>query len=167
MVTDVAGNSDIVELRDSDDVRRYILQGLRLRRFGSGADEDFGPAMRWLLELANADEVIPPACFISDVGWLTNAMADSDTRSAADSLQPDLLRAYEDYVLGKLYADATFERGSTAVCRYADKDQPRGTAWLIARFRERACAPGIRCSASAIRSLTMASIEDLQAVPRG
>jgi len=162
-VTDVLSQPDIVELRDSDEVRRYVLQGLRLRQPGSNPNDDITTALRWLLELANADDVIPPACFVADVGRLINAKDGSFTRQrVANALPADLTRAYEDYVLGKLYADATFERGSASVCRYTAKDQARGTAWLVSRFRDRADIPGIRSSPNVIRAMAKTPVEELQ-----
>ena len=44
---------------------------------------------------------------------------------------PALGRTYEDHVLGKLYADWTFERASDALRRYQGKDRARGLAYLV------------------------------------
>ena len=51
----------------------------------------------------------------------------------------NLVRTYEDHVLGKIYADWTFSRASDALRHYAKgRDQARGLAYFLNQFRERA-----------------------------
>jgi hypothetical protein len=60
---------------------------------------------------------------------------------------------YEDHVLGKLYADWTFERACDALRRYEKRrDRARGLAFLISQFRRRADFDGVLLPPSLIRS---------------
>ena len=69
------------------------------------------------------------------------------------SVEPGLVRRYEDYVLGKLYADLAFERGSDALARYGEEDRPRGVAYLAERMLARVGLGGTIVNPAAIRTL--------------
>lgn len=157
----------VVEVRESDTVRKYVLQGLWLRSLGSVSTDNVSQTLDWLMNLAASDEPVPPAGIVTDVSQLIFGHAAEFVARNSDQSEgflPDELRGpYEDYVLGKLYADGTFERGSTAVCRYQGNDRIRGAAWLLARLWQRSEAGGIRCSPSVIRALQREPVEDLLA----
>ena len=155
----------VTEIRDSEEARRYILQGLWMQRVVAVDGESMSLAVSWLMEIASADEPIPPSGFVADVGQLILGSDDirRDTDGRRDLLPVKTIQAYEDFVLGKLYADSTFERGSTAVCRFDKNDQPRGLAWMVSRFAERANAGAVRCSPGVLRILQHLSGEELLA----
>jgi hypothetical protein len=64
-----------------------------------------------------------------------------------------LLRGYEDHVLGKIFADATFDRAADALRRYQGRDQARGLAFTISRFQERAGFGGVVLNPAALKTL--------------
>ena len=146
----------ITEIRDPDSARHYILQGLFATVLQPLNPDTVRAPLEWMLLMASADEPLLPAGMLADVGRLIVGDSNRDPQDPpadAPLFHHEVLRSYEDLVLGKLYADATFERGSMAVCRMADTDQPRGIAWLISRLADRAGAIGVRCSPGILRNL--------------
>src|SRR5262245_31788382 len=101
-------------LRDLDQARKFILQGLLLqRRLVPPPPEIVRTVMEWALEIASGGEPLPPVGLVADVGVETFDMARGQPargQAAQVGLPPTLARNYEDHVLGKLYADWTFER---------------------------------------------------------
>lgn len=119
----------------------------------------------WSLEIAGGGHALPPVGFVADVGHAAFG-ADRETRPAHSSgtvpgLPPGLARTYEDYVLGKIYADWTFERASDALRRYQGRDRIRGLAYVIKQLRERAGFGGVEMSPGIIRTLSESQPDDL------
>src|SRR5262249_46611702 len=70
------------------------------------------------------------------------------------NLPMNLVRTYEDHVLGKIYADYTFTRASDALRHYPKgRDQARGLAYFIGQFRERARFGGVQLPVGVINTL--------------
>src|SRR4051812_5070657 len=115
-----------IELRDLDVARRYVVEGLWLQRAVKPTAATIKPALEWAMEIASAGRPLPPVGFVADVGHIAFG-ADADHRSKEAVHVPgwpaNLGRQYEDHVLGKLYADWTFERASDALRRYQGKDR--------------------------------------------
>ena len=44
------------------------------------------------------------------------------------------MRAYEDYVLGKLFVDSSFERAGDAVRGYQGRDRVKGLAFVMSQL---------------------------------
>ncbi|MCR9201544.1 MAG: hypothetical protein NXI04_23115 [Planctomycetaceae bacterium] len=151
------------ELRDSDQARTWLMQGVWLQRLAPVNVESVGAPLACALALAATDEPIPPLGFIADVIRLveSSAAAERDRARHSSSLNLQTVRAYEDYVLGKLYADASFERASVAICGYEAADRIRAIAWLLARICERCGLDAVLISPSAARSLQSMVAEDL------
>ncbi len=105
----------IYELRDLDDARRFLLQGLwwcrRRAGDGGGLAMTVRPALEWALQAASSGQALPPLGFLADLGHAAFGV-DGATRLtpavAVPALPINLVRTYEDHVLGKLYADWTF-----------------------------------------------------------
>lgn len=152
-----------VQLRDSDAARRYLTQGLWLQRLSPTNSESIRAPLHCALCLAAADHSLPPTGFIADVIRLVmNERSVAGERSPiVNDLSPEKVRAYEDYVLGKLYADAAFERASVAISRYPAEDRIRAIAWMIARICERTGVPGVLLSPAVARNLSGHSPEEL------
>lgn len=145
------------ELRDGDQARRFLLEGLWLQRVLQPATTTVLSGLRWALEAASAGQPLPPIGFIADLGHLALGQ-DQGPRPVRDlldgvGLPAGLARTYEDHVLGKLYADWHFERASDAVRRYQGRDQDRGLAFVLNQFRERSGFPGVWLSPAVIRGL--------------
>jgi hypothetical protein len=145
----------MLELRDLNDARRYLTQGLWLQRALPPTAATVRPALEWALEVVGSGQPLPPLGFVADVG---NAVFTSERpASAAFAEIPDfpagLARSYEDHVLGKLYADWTFERAGDALRRYQGRDRARGLAFFLQQFRERADFGGAHLSPALIKTL--------------
>src|SRR5262249_19608754 len=119
------------------------------------------PALRWALEVASAGHPLPPVGFVADVGHAALG-ADWEAKAGREAvhvpgLPPGLGREYEDYVLGKLYADWTFARAGDALRRYQgeeqERNQARGLAFLLDQFRTRAEFAGVELSPGVIKAL--------------
>jgi hypothetical protein len=157
----------ITELRDSAEAQRYLLQGLWLSRLVPPSVESLGTSLQLAAELLAVGDPLPPLGLVSDVGHLVLDATRHGDRAHPPTTEAGLpletIQRYEDYVLGKLYADGGFERGATAVCRYAEKDRLRGTAWLIGRFAERSGFRGVHLSPGVVRGLQNAPREEILA----
>src|SRR5262245_35723893 len=95
-----------VELRDPDQARAYVLQGLWWQRVVPPAAATVRPALEWAKEVAAAGQPLPPVGFVADLGHAAFS-PDAEARDEAPpvpALPINLLRTYEDHVLGKLYA---------------------------------------------------------------
>ena len=104
---------------------------------------------------------------MADVGHTTFG-PDGEVRTgretaAAGGLPAGLARTYEDYVLGKFYADWTFERAGDALRRYEGRDRARGLAFVINQFRERAGFAGVHLSPAIIKRLLQDPAEQVLA----
>ena len=144
-----------VELRDSDAARRYLMQGVWLQRLSATTAESIKRPLACVLGLAATDSAVPPAGFVADVIKLvlSERLSASQKTIVQNDLSPQKVRAYEDYVLGKLCADASFERASIAICRYDESERLKAIAWMIARLCERIEYDGITVSPGVARNL--------------
>jgi hypothetical protein len=147
---------DRVELREPDDTRRYVLQGLWLQRVGKPTAGRVRPFLEWALEIASGGHPLPPVGFVADVGGLafgTDRGGPANEMPEIPGWPPVLARSYEDHVLGKLYADWTFERATDALRRYAVKEQSRGLAYVVRQVRERVKFGGVELPPAIIRGM--------------
>jgi hypothetical protein len=147
---------NIFELRDLDQARRFLLEGLWLQRVLPPTAATVRPPLEWALEIAASGQPLPPLGFVADLGHAAFAL-DQGQRLHRDSpvrgLPAGLARTYEDHVLGKVYADWNFERAGDALRRLQGRDQARGLAFVVQQFRERAGFPGVLLSPALIKGL--------------
>src|SRR5947209_5271947 len=146
-----------IELRDLDQARRFLVQGLWLQRVVPPVPDTVKPVLDWALEAAGQGLPLPPLGFLADLGH-TAFRLDLESRpgreaALVEGLPHPLLRAYEDYVLGKVFGDWTFERAGDALRRYQGRDRARGLAFVLDRFRERAGFGGVQLSPAVIKAL--------------
>ena len=130
-----------IELRNLDEARRYIVEGLWLQRAVMPTAATVRASLEWAMEVANAGHVLPPVGFVADVGHI--ALGTDGEHRAKEAvhvrgLRPALGRQYEDYLLGKLYADWTFERAGDALRKYQGKKRIQGLAYVVNQIRARA-----------------------------
>jgi hypothetical protein len=156
-----------IELRDQEQARRFLLHGLWLQRVLPVTPASVAPALEWALEVAANGHPLPPVGFVADLGHTAFAPeADARTNrepAAGLGLPAGLARTYEDYVLGRLYADWTFERASDALRHYEGRQRARGLAYLIDRIQDRAGFRGVHFSPAVIKGLQKESPEKLLA----
>jgi hypothetical protein len=145
-------------IRDSAEARRFLTQGLWWQRVVPPTASTTRTILTWVKELASGGQLLPPIGFVADLGHVTLG-EDWEMRSGREqvsvpNLPMNLVRTYEDHVMGKIYADYTFARASDALRHYSKgRDQARGLAYFIGQFRERARFEGVEISVGAISSL--------------
>ena len=154
------------ELRDLDEARRFLLQGLWWQRVVPPSATTVRPALEWALELASEGHPLPPLGFIADLGHAAFGM-DWETRDrqavAIPGLPMQLVRTYEDHVLGKIYADWSFSRASDAMRqpRFQGRDRAKLLAFMLERFRDRAGFVGVEFSPGVIKTALETTPEEL------
>jgi len=145
----------IRELRQTEVARRYLLQSFYLARAVAPTAPHLAATLEWSHEIAAAGAPLPPLGLVCDVGHI--ALGEDRDRIADPHQTPGLdaamLRRYEDYVLGKLYADLSFERGADALMQYQGRDRTVGLSFLISQFRERAGLPSVMLSPAVLKSM--------------
>ena len=148
----------IHELRDTNEVRTLLLQALWLQRVGQVASASVNDALEWGLEIVAAGEPMPPLGFVADVGYLIFGVDESTSQRREPVDIPDWPAAefaiYDDHVLGKLYADSSFDRATEAVARYGSRrDRVKALAYVINQLRQRAGLGGWNFSPGVIKGL--------------
>lgn len=156
---------NVTTLRDPDAAQQFLLQGLWLQRAVAPVATTVRHILEWTLATAAAGQPMPPVGVIADLGHAAFG-ADREGRTPREAttvpgLPAALMRTYEDHVLGKVYADWSFERASDAMRRFQGRDRSRGLAYLIKQFRDRAGFGGVEVSPGVIRSLLETSPDDL------
>lgn len=151
------------ELREAAEARDYLLQGLWFQRVHKPGPASVKLALEWALEIASSGQPLLPTGFLADVGSIAFG-SDSGKPSrdvvAVPGWPVAAARQYEDFLLGKLYADWSFERGSEALRRYSGGERPRGLAYVVKQFRERAKLGGVDLSPGILRGLLARSPEE-------
>jgi hypothetical protein len=145
------------ELRDLDEARLFLLQGLWLQRLLAPTPANLRSALEWCLEIASLGQPLPPPGFVADAGAVAFDL-DRDVRAnREDRIIPGvphgLLRAYEDHVLGKLDTDWTFAEAGEYLRKYKGRDRLRGLAFVLNQFRERAGFAGVELSPGVIKTV--------------
>lgn len=156
----------IDELRNPDDARQWVLQGLWLSRATAVGPEMVGRALDWSLEIASAGSPLPPVGFVADVGHVALGVSQPDVLEQPPTipgLDAGTVREYEDYVVGRLYADLTFERASDALLGYHGRDRARGVAFLVSRLGSRAEIGGAILSPAVLKRLSEGPAEEILA----
>jgi hypothetical protein len=157
-------------LRDQQEAQKYILQGLWLQRTNDPIPTTVKQILEWTLEIASSGQALPPVGFIADLGHAAFGL-DREAKTHKEHIvipgfPSGLGRTYEDHVLGKIYADWTFERASDAMRRYAvGKERNRGLSYVIKQMRERGQFGGVEMSPGIIR--TMLDIQPDELLRRG
>jgi hypothetical protein len=155
------------EVHDSGEARRFLQQGLWLQKVLSPSAAVVQAPLEWALEIASAGDPLLPIGFIADVGHLAFGN-DRDLRTGPPAVDvpgwsAGQARTYEDQVLGKLYADGSFERAADAVRRFRGRDRARGLAFLLQQFRLRAGLEGFVLNPAVIKSVLEVPAEEILA----
>jgi hypothetical protein len=137
-------------IRDLNEARRFVLQSLWWQRVVPATAATVRTVLEWAREIVSAGEPLPPPGVVADLGHLAlgvEAERGKRPNNAAAGLLPiNLLRAYEDHVLGRIDADWAFGRAGDALRRYQGRDRARGLAFVFTQFRQRCRVPGVEFS---------------------
>lgn len=153
---------DPVELRNADEAKQYLTEGIWLQRISKPNINNMRFGLECALEATSAGHPIPPLGFIVDLGHVAFANDQNfrNNKEEAIGLPVGLARTYEDQVLGKLYSDYQFERSCDAVRRYQGRDKAKGMAFILNQMRERCNFSGVTLSPAIIRGLLEAQLEE-------
>lgn len=152
------------EIRDPDLARGILLQGMLLARVTKVSSQTLRAALNWAAEIVGEGNPLPIMGLVSDIGQLGQQGADMrglHTAARPAGVEAGTLRRYEDYVLGKLLADFTIERGLDALERYAGRDRDRATAYMVSRIADRSKLNGTLINAAVIKTLLSHSDQEL------
>lgn len=152
-----------VELRKPDDIRSYLLAGLRLARIAPPEPDLHRHTLLTLLELAHGGQPVPPPGFVADLAWVAMGMKGEPATPGSDALGPGLARGYDDYVLGKLLTDSTLQRAADALRLAAGRDVARGLGFLVERLQARLALPGVHLAPASVKAVSRESPESLAA----
>lgn len=155
---------DVVELRNLDEARDYIVQGLWLQRVVNPAPTLVRYALEWALEIASQGHPLSPVGFVADLGnhiYGLDRGRQTKDHPEVPGWPHTLARSYDDHLLGKIYADWTFERATDALRRYTGRDQAKGLAYVVKQLRERAKLGGVELPPKVITRLAELSGEDV------
>ncbi len=152
------------ELLDLTEARRFLQAGLWLQRVVPPKAPTVRPILEWVLDIAASGQPVPPIGFVADlahVAFLADREA-SGTREPAPAVgvPHSLVRAYEDHVLGKVYADYNVERATDALRRYKGRNQVRGLTFLVNQMVERTGLQGVLFSPGVVKGLIDASPQE-------
>ncbi|MGL4554791.1 MAG: hypothetical protein ACRC33_26800 [Gemmataceae bacterium] len=156
-------------IRDSFDARRFLAQGLWWQRVLPPTASTVRTVLAWAKEAASGGQPLPPIGFVADLGHVTygedwDSKPGREATTTVPNLPINLVRTYEDHVLGKVYADWTFGRACDALRQYArGRDQARGLAYFLGQFRERARYDGVEMSLGVLNTLLEVPPEELLA----
>ena len=155
-----------IVIRDSAEARQLLTQGLWWQRIRAPKADAVRDVLGWAKEVVSSGKPLPALGFLADLGHVT-LTEDWESRANRDqilapNLPVNLVRTYEDHVLGKMYADYTFGRACDALRRYArGREQSRGLAYLLEAFRERSRFDGIELSVGVLNTLLEVQPEEL------
>lgn len=156
---------NVVILRDPDEALRFLLQALWFQRAMPPSPSTIKPILEWMLEIAASGQPLLPSGVVADFGHAAFGV-DRDSTAATEyrtipELPPTLMRTYEDHVLGKLYADWSFERASDALRRFTGRERAIGLAYAIRQLRDRGSLGGVEMSPGIIRTLLEGQPDEL------
>lgn len=156
---------ELVELRNLDEARDYILQGLWLQRVVNPTPSLVRPALDWAVEIAAEGNPLPPIGFVADLGNLVYGYdrgRQTKDHPEVPGWPHTLAQSYHDHLLGKIEADWTFERATDALRGYKDKrDQAKGLNYVIKKIRERGKIGGVELSPKVMSRLLEISGEEV------
>jgi hypothetical protein len=149
---------NVYDIRDLDEARTFLQQGLWLQRVVPPTAETVKPALEWCLEVLARGNPLPPVGFVADLGHVAFDMdwegKTARHKAVVPNLPASLLPTYEDHVLGKIYADWSFSNAAEALRRYKEgRDRNRGLAFVLNQFRERARFDGVEFAPGIIHAL--------------
>ncbi len=152
-------------IRDLNEARRFVLQSLWWQRVVPPTAATVRTVLEWAREIASAGDPLPPLGVVADLGHLAFGVEAERRKqhvNPAESLLPiNLLRAYEDHVLGRIDADGAFGRAADALRRYQGRDRARGFAFLFNQFRQRCHIPGVEFSPAVLTTVQETPPEDV------
>ena len=70
-----------IEIRGTDDARRFVVQSLWLQRVLKPSVETVRTILEWCMEISSSGRPLPPPSFVADCGQLTMGLIQTPTPS--------------------------------------------------------------------------------------
>lgn len=159
----------IVELRDLEDSKRFVAESLHFARAVPLTATVVKETLGCALVIVSDGEPLLPLGFIADFRHAIFGTESSGRRAelpAVPGWSATAMRAYEDFVLGKITSDWSIERAADALRRYAPEERHRGLGYAIRQIRERAGLGGAELSPAVIRGLMAIPFDDAMQIGR-
>ena len=147
----------IIELRDRDEVRTFLLQGLTLQRVVAPTIEVIRNGLNWASVIVSNGQPLLPLGVVADIGhFLTGKHlgAAGPAKHEAENWPQALIRNYEDHFLSKIHADWNLERAGDVILGLDHDDQAKAIAYVIQQLRSSAQLGGVTFSPAIARELT-------------
>ena len=149
---------EVIEVRDIPTALKLIGQSLWLQKITKPSAQNYKKSLEWVHHTVSSGNPIFPIGFIIDIGNVAFG-TDTESKSSKEVLSVpnwphNITRMYEDYILGKLYADHIFERASDALRRYQDKDRIKGLSYVVNQMREHIRYGGLVIPPATIKTLS-------------
>src|SRR5215831_11988765 len=149
---------NVYDIRDLDEARTFLQQGLWLQRVVPPTAETVKPALEWCLEVLARGNALPPIGFVADLGHVAFDMDWEGKAARHKAVVPNvpaqLMPTYEDHVLGKVYADWSFTTAAESLRRYKEgRERGRGLAFVLQQFRDRAGFDGVEFAPGILHTL--------------
>ena len=142
------------QLRDPEFAKSYLLEGILLSRTQPVSEATVELALRLAMEITSDGTPLPPLGLVVDIGIIaTNFGTERPKLARVPGFDDGIARKYEDYVLGKIYSDISFERAIDAIARYENRDKDRAIAYLICQLCRRCNVGGAILSPAVIKTL--------------
>ncbi len=151
------------EIRDSQLAKALVLESLATTRLALRGSAAWQQGVRAALEVASHGAPLLPVGFMADLAHVITSPPEELPATTFLGLQtlPSWIQRYEDYVLGKLFADGSLERAAAAVLRYRGREQDQALAFVCEQIRRRAELPGVVLSPGVLRAMSQLSVERL------
>lgn len=157
--------AEVFEIRDPEQAQAFLYESFLGARLAEWTPLQFQKTMQCCAEILSEGNPIPVAGFVADI----LAMAAGATSVDSESLDHGfsgfgnaLCAQYEDQVIGKLFADMSFERGIDALPRYEGRDQLRAASFLIHQITTRCKLNGFLLSPAVAKGLGSEKHETIQ-----
>lgn len=154
-----------IELRDPDLAKEFILESLLLARAHPLSADSVKSTLRVAMELTSDGSPLPPLGLVFDISEVaTRFGTERKSPPEVHGFHPGLTRRYEDYVLGKMYADISFERGVDAIARFEGRERDRAIAFMINQLCRRCDVVGAYLSPAVIKSFQQLTGDEVVAM---
>jgi hypothetical protein len=150
------------------DERNYLLRGLHLQRAGPVLAQPIQSILEAALEIAADGQPLPPIGFVADLRAVLGqqgSLTPARESHRPETLAPGVLRAYEDHVVARLFADPAIERAGNAWRGFQGRDKARGLAFILRQLQEQVPLGGLAVAVSphVVRKLLRESPEEVLA----
>lgn len=137
-----------LHLSESDAASEYLLASYHFQLLQETNSKQIADIFRLVFEVVSSEDATPPVGFLADLSCilLGQFTFNLNNRKELPFWPLSEMRAYEDYVLGKLLTDWTIERISDAIKQYEKEDQAKAIAFVFRQLWNRLNLNGVEIS---------------------